>query len=399
MNSVVSEANRKRMFMAAYAIYLFSVILFSSKYGEMPQLRLFFPLIRVTAYFLICSKLLLDFLGKGFSAREILIVGVVGALLVVVAYISKDKNMLIYWAFIVAAHDVEFDRIIKCSLFVHLLGLLLVIGSSYLHILDNRIYYQDGGSRIRESLGFQYTTESSNYFFYTILLWIYYRKEKICWKEVAAMVCVSTVLFMKTDTKNSYLLGLAAIAGALFLKYSAELRTFEKSKKVYSIIAVGIVPALASVIIGLSIKFDTSIGWLDRINSLITGRLYFARRGYEEYGIRLLGQHIQWIGGEPGEGKIYNYVDSSYMQILLNFGVIILVLLIIALAVLGFCITINRDTYFLLVFVIIAVHSTFDPQLIWIGYNSFIMAYSYVTGSERITRYENSTAEYSAANG
>ena len=33
---------------------------------------------------------------------------------------------------------------------------------------------------------------------------------------------------------------------------------------------------------------------------------------------------------------------------------------------------------FLLVFVLFAVHSTFDPQLTWIGYNCFLMAYSYI---------------------
>lgn len=396
MDSSVSVENRKRMFMAAYAIYLFSVILFSSKYAEMSQLNMLFPLIRVTAYFLVFSKLLLDFFSRGFSAKEIVIAGMVSVLLTVIAYISKDKNMLIYWAFIVAAHDVEFDKVIKCSLWVHLAGLLLVIGSSYLHILENRIYYQDGGNRIRESLGFQYTTESSNYFFYTILLWVYCRKEKITWKEIIAMLCISEFLFLKTDTKNSFLLGLAAIAAAAALKHVVWLRRF---KKLYSVIVVGIVPTLAFVIIGLSVAFDSSILWMNKINDFVTGRLALAKDGYLKYGVHLLGQHIEWIGGTPPEGKIYNYVDSSYMQILLNFGIIFFTLLISGLVVLGIYITVSRDTYFCLVFIIFAVHSTLDPQLIWIGYNSFIIAYSYVLVSERKRKNESSTAEYSAANG
>ena len=44
----------------------------------------------------------------------------------------------------------------------------------------------------------------------------------------------------------------------------------------------------------------------------------------------------------------------------------------------GIFIAIRKDTYFLLVFVLFAVHSTFDPQLTWIGYNCFLMAYSYI---------------------
>ena len=44
----------------------------------------------------------------------------------------------------------------------------------------------------------------------------------------------------------------------------------------------------------------------------------------------------------------------------------------------GIFIAIRKDTYFLLVFVLFVVHSTFDPQLTWIGYNCFLMAYSYI---------------------
>ena len=102
------------------------------------------------------------------------------------------------------------------------------------------------------------------------------------------------------------------------------------------------------------------------------------------------GQKIQWVGGEPGEGIAYNYVDSSYMQSLLNFGPIILALILAGLILMGIFIAIRKDTYFLLVFVLFAVHSTFDPQLTWIGYNCFLMAYSYIhCDANHIKKQEN----------
>ena len=66
------------------------------------------------------------------------------------------------------------------------------------------------------------------------------------------------------------------------------------------------------------------------------------------------------------------------MQMLLNFGPIILALILVGLLLIGIFISIRKDTYFLLVFALFIVHSTFDPQVAWIGYNSFIMAYSYI---------------------
>ena len=70
---------------------------------------------------------------------------------------------------------------------------------------------------------------------------------------------------------------------------------------------------MAFTIVGLSAKFDASKAWMKQIDKLITGRLFLAKKGYE-YGIHLLGQRIEWIGGEPPEGKVYNYVDSWYCK-------------------------------------------------------------------------------------
>ena len=50
-----------------------------------------------------------------------------------------------------------------------------------------------------------------------------------------------------------------------------------------------------------------------------------------------------------------------------------------------------------IVFVMFTLHSTFDPQLVWIGYNSFIMAYSYINGIERKKGYGDPTAKCAAS--
>lgn len=371
----IGKEQKKWMFLFAYGIYLVAVILYSSVYAEMDYMKIFFPVVRFTAYGLVCAKIILDFLEKGYSKKELAVIVVVGILFLISAYVTKDKNLLIYWVFIVAAHDVDFQDIIKWSLWVHIGALIFVIGSCYAGILENRIFGLDFKVRIRDSLGFQYTTDSSNFFFYTILMWVYWRKNKITWAELVVLIAVNLYLFHKTDTKSAFALGMLAIIGTIILKYIPYLRAY---KKWYSVIAVGIAPLLSTGIISISIKYDQSIQWMEKFNKLISGRLGLGKRGYLNYDIQLLGQKIQWVGGEPEDVTIYNYVDSSYMQMLLNFGPIILALILIGLILIGIFIAIRKDTYFLLVFAIFIVHSTFDPQVAWIGYNSFLMAYSYI---------------------
>lgn len=371
----IGKEQKKWMFLFAYGIYLVAVILYSSVYAEMDYMRLFFPMVRIIAYGLVCAKIMLDFLEKGYSKKELTVIVAVGILFLISAHVTKDKNLLIYWVFIVAAHDVDFQDIIKWSLWVHIGAVLFVIGSCYAGILENRIYGLMYGIRIRDSLGFQYTTTSSNFLFYMILMWIYWRKNKITWLEVAVLIAGNLYLFSKTDTKNAFALGMLAIIGTVVLKYIPYLREY---RKIYSVLAAGIVPALSAGIISISIKYDQAIQWMYKFNKMISGRLNLGKSGYLNYGLRLFGQKIEWIGGEPGEGIVYNYVDSSYMQMLLNFGPIILALILLGLILIGIFIAIRKDTYFLLVFVLFAVHSTFDPQLVWIGYNSFLLVYSYI---------------------
>ena len=76
------------------------------------------------------------------------------------------------------------------------------------------------------------------------------------------------------------------------------------------------------------------------------------------------------------------------MQVLLCLGIVILIVVVTGLVTLGISIMIKRDTYFLLVFSLFSVHSTFDAQLVWIGYNAFIMAYSYIKSAGKILRDE-----------
>lgn len=372
----VKKEYKKWMFLFAYGIYLISAVLYDTDYKVMDLTKNLFPIVRFLAYGLVCAKIILDFLEKEYSLKELGLITAVGILLLISAVVSKNKNPLIFWVFIVSAHDVDFQEIIKWSLWVHIAALIFVIGSCYAGILENQIFVQAGGARVREGLGFDYTTGSAHYFFYMILCWVYWRKEKITWKELAVMTAVSAYLFVKTDTKNAFGMGMLAIVGAIILKHVPYLRDY---KKIYSFIAVGIAPLVSIGMVFLSIRYDESVGWMKWCNKLINGRLALGRMGYVNYGAHPFGQYISWNEGA------YHYVDSSYMQIFLSLGLVISILVLIGLVTVGIFVAIRKDTYFLLVYALFIIHGSFDPQLIWIGHNSFLMFYSYIKNGKRNT--------------
>lgn len=375
VKGLLGQEARRRIFMAAFTIYMVELIVFTSMYAKVEPLQRFFAVVRVTSYMLVCCKLFLDFLAKTFSWKEIGVVGLLSLFLLWTTYKTGRKAILIYWAFIVAAHDIEFERIIKRSCLTHLWGLLFVFASRYAGIIENRIYVPE--SRQRDSMGFQFATEGPNFFFYTILMWIYWRKENITWLELAALSGGNFFLFYKTDTKSAFALGCVALILAALLKVSRYLRTYHKF---YVLPAVSSVPLLAYGIFKLSVHFNQEKQWMADLNRLLSSRLGLGKAGYRDYGVQLWGRRIEWVGGTNKFDdivKAYNYVDSSFLQILLQYGLVFLLFLIIVFIILGIKIAIKKDTYFLLVFLVFAVHSTFDPQIIWMEFNSFVMLYSY----------------------
>lgn len=66
------------------------------------------------------------------------------------------------------------------------------------------------------------------------------------------------------------------------------------------------------------------------INAAFSNRPYFGKIALETYGVSLFGQPITWLTGTDGtkvSGMDYFYVDSSYLQVLVRYGVIMLVVL------------------------------------------------------------------------
>ena len=88
----------------------------------------------------------------------------------------------------------------------------------------------------------------------------------------------------------------------------------------------------ASVVTYLSYKFSWSDPFLVSINKLITGRLALGRNAFDTFEVHLFGtRNVQFIGsGGKIESVIgYNYVDSSYVQMLFTYGIVPVVLLIV----------------------------------------------------------------------
>ena len=186
---------------------------------------------------------------------------------------------------------------------------------------------------------------------------------------------LDAALFRVTDTKSAAILSVAAVVCGMGLKYVDVEKIPQKLYKFTSLICV---PLFALIAVGLIIAYDSENPLLSKINSLLTGRLDQGHWAYNEVGITVLGQNIRWntyeLEGTVREAVVESlrYVDSSYMQYLLNYGVIIFLLICLLFIVLSYRSWKKRDIYLSIIIIFFTAHAMFDPQLIWIAYNPFL---------------------------
>lgn len=368
------EALKQKLFTVGYIVFLSEIIMSYSMYGYMDSLHPVFSVVRKISFLIILAKLVLDLYTLEFSKREMIVIIGIGCLLVISALVTKERAFLAYWAFIVAGANVDYRRIIKLSLIVHVICFVIIVSSTYIGILDNIIYYRNQYEKtgLRESLGFHYPSEIAHMFFYTTLMWIYFRQDEIHPLEWIILVVATIFIFVKTDTKNPMALGLIAVICSMIFKYSHFMRTY---RSWYTFVAICIVPALIIFIIWASYSYNDDNIFLFNLNKLVSGRILLGNKGLGYCPITLFGRHIVW--GTQADG-FYFFIDSSYLLILFNYGIAVLTMVAAAAVALGRKIGLKKDIWMLLCVALIAIHSTFDGQLLLLGYNSFIMLYSYL---------------------
>ena len=122
-----------------------------------------------------------------------------------------------------------------------------------------------------------------------------------------------TVYYL-TNTRLPFLLSLLA----LFCIFNISKISFYKTSKFFLIIALFLVLVAPLIVLFLSITFDQKVDLYVMINKLLSNRLQLVNNAYYEYGIGLFSKDIIYTM-QPG---LYNVIDSSFMIVLIEYGVI-----------------------------------------------------------------------------
>lgn len=301
-----------------------SVVVFFNTISTTMLDRTFFQ-VKVNFLFLVVLLLGLRFLYKMRVSYKYLILSILLLLSGVLVYVQTNRlNFLVYSMLLVLLVNVDMKVVLRN--YVVVAG-ILVVGVFLLSLVGMvpNLQYNRAGV-IRNSFGFIYPTDFASHCFYLFLAISYLLKDKFIWTRSLFGVLLSAFIIKYCDARLNALSILLATVIFIYFYYSNG-----KKLKIFALLPYSAV-VFASTVTYLSYKFSWSNPFLVSINKLITGRLALGRNAFDTFGVRLFGtRNVQFIGsGGKTESVIgYNYVDSSYVQMLFTYGIVPVVLLII----------------------------------------------------------------------
>lgn len=301
-----------------------SVVVFFNTISTTMLDRTFFQ-VKVNFLFLIVLLLGLRFLYKMRVSYKYLILSILLLLSGALVYFQTNRlNFLVYSMLLVLLVNVDMKVVLRN--YVVVAG-ILVVGVFLLSLVGMvpNLQYNRAGV-IRNSFGFIYPTDFASHCFYLFLAISYLLKDKFIWTRSLFGVLLSAFIIKYCDARLNAMSILLATVIFIYFYYSNG-----KKLKIFALLPYSAV-VFASTVTYLSYKFSWSNPFLVSINKLITGRLALGRNAFDTFGVHLFGtRNVQFIGsGGKTESVIgYNYVDSSYVQMLFTYGIVPVVLLII----------------------------------------------------------------------
>lgn len=313
-----------------------------------------------------------------------------------------------FWPFLwvlmlVSAKDIPFRKILQVYLLFNIIIMGLAFIAAMLGVIENLAYNSSNpnNDNLRYSFGCVYTTDFAAHIFFMLLIAYYLYQEKLrpyhyigtcaiagliyyyCYAKLDTICILLMALFFggyhvlkwqygreKTEMQAVAITPVIEKAGTEHKEFAFKrTNAYYRWKGIWGKIALISMPVLTILMYYWSASYKIGNEFLEMIDETITGRLGLGNIGIKEYGITLFGQNIPMVGmgGSTETPKDYFFIDSSYLFILLRYGIIFLFMVFIIYW--AICHKYKKDTTFILCIVLLAISCFIDHHLLDEAYN------------------------------
>lgn len=314
-----------------------------------------------------------------YDFKEVLFAALVSICFLAVWIRTSEPLVLNTLLLILGSKGTSFEKILKVYTTVTIGLLLFTMGAALFGFTENLVYFQEGRSP-RIAFGICYPTDFSAHVLYSLLAYGYLRRERIRAMELALMAGAGVFVFVFCNARVNTVCILVATGAFLYNKIRHQRA--EKQGKTYEMNGIwSWLLAMSTVICAfcmtlLTVFYSSENKVLSFINRAINFRLSYGKKGVDLFGFSLIGQYIPMIGngGSVKESEMYFFLDCSYINLALLYGIVLLGIILIICSVIGFSAIKQKNWVLLWILAVVAVQCMIEHHMMDISYNPFLWA-------------------------
>lgn len=305
-------------------------------------------------------------------------------------------DVLMYLLLILGARGISFAAINEWFLKIGTLLLLFMLFSVVVGLIKDLVFIRDGVDR--HSLGILYPTDFAAHVFFLIVSYCYYAFQRLTWYHYLTFVIIAVILMGLTQARLDVLAILLVIPVFWLAKRAANERPFSRViASFYWMVA----PILAYVTMVAALFYSVNNHLFNLADKAVSGRLHLSHLAWNRYGVSLLGNRVTEHGFGAGAGAKmfyesgmegnYFYIDSSFIRLLIIYGLVAVVFFVGIMLVIGLRSTLQKDYRLAAVMLMLAISCTIEQHLLNLAFDPFLIAL--LAGADAVGQQQNSIAE------
>ncbi|AVK62715.1 hypothetical protein C5Z26_00530 [Lactobacillus sp. CBA3606] len=353
MDQVLLDERKNRQekfFLGLYGVNLVAWFINYSMLNTMiPELAKYMAVFNVLAFFVyvfmgfqidekvlwLCSLFLFCTLVSYYTSRDVVIIGI-GILIFTSQGIKRKKILQEY---------VVISIVMTSAIFI----------LSQVGIIQDLVFIRGGVER--HAFGSIQPTILSAQLFSLCVAVACLKYKTIKYFEIISMVVLATVCYWYLNARNDTVFILLIVITLLLGKWKVKIRF-----TVLRDLMVFLMPILSLGVYSLAVNYDASNTIMSRLNDILSSRLQLSNIAIFRYPIKLFGQKTIENGNGGGTQiatNNYFFIDSSYLRLLLRYGVVLFVF-VLTLYMITMAILLMKNEY--TIFVLLVIMSI---QVMW----------------------------------
>lgn len=236
-------------------------------------------------------------------------------------------------SFIFGLKGVKNTKLMRTLLFTSSFTFILISILNFMGIVDSSYVYRHSSAEYRDSLGFIHPNTAGNILFTISSIYILVKNNSFKKINYIVLLLPIAVSIFVLDSRTS---SVVLIIMFTLVYFSNNFNVIRK-KMLWGISSILFLFINVFTVFTMY-NFNNNQPFWQRLDGLLSGRLFFINEYFKKYGLSIFGQSIEFgeeLARSYGFSFSYFGIDSGYARILINYGVLFYILFLLLFLHLG----------------------------------------------------------------